>query len=80
MTASAFLCLHLHILINFKMCLIHCYALALFLQYLVSVPLKMFRLWAFMGMMAQVRHTELSQITFSLSTFTQTCRQTHVDL
>lgn len=26
-----------------------------FPQYLVSVPLKMFRLWAFMGMMAQVR-------------------------
>ncbi len=24
-------------------------------QYLVSVPLRMFRLWAFMGMMAQVR-------------------------
>lgn len=24
-------------------------------QYLVSVPLKMFRLWAFMGMMAQVK-------------------------
>lgn len=25
------------------------------LQYLVSVPLKMFRLWAFLGMMSQVR-------------------------
>lgn len=29
-------------------------SVSLFLQYLVSVPLRMFRLWAFMGMMAQV--------------------------
>lgn len=28
--------------------------LCIFCQYLVSVPLKMFRLWAFLGMMAQV--------------------------
>lgn len=42
----------------------HCYkcncwvlkkGICFFPQYLVSVPLKMFRLWAFMGMMAQVR-------------------------
>lgn len=55
-------------LIHFKMCLIYCFALAHFLQYLVSVPLKMFRLWAFMGMMAQVRHIELSRMTFLLNT------------
>ncbi|XP_072364075.1 diacylglycerol O-acyltransferase 1-like [Scyliorhinus torazame] len=30
------------------------FASAFFHEYLVSVPLKMFRLWAFMGMMAQV--------------------------
>ncbi|XP_031465321.1 diacylglycerol O-acyltransferase 1 [Phasianus colchicus] len=30
-------------------------ASAFFHEYLVSVPLKMFRLWAFMGMAAQVR-------------------------
>lgn len=41
------------------------YSSVFLLQYLVSVPLKMFRPWAFMGMMAQVRHTEPS-ITFSL--------------
>ena len=29
------------------------------IQYLVSIPLKMFRLWAFMGMMAQVRHSSV---------------------
>lgn len=29
-------------------------------QYLVSVPLRMFRLWAFMGMMAQVRQAQNS--------------------
>lgn len=42
----------------------HCYkcncwvlkkGICFFPQYLVSIPLKMFRLWAFMGMMAQVR-------------------------
>lgn len=61
------------------MCLIHCDALICILQYLVSVPLKMFRMWAFMGMMAQVRHVQLSQNTFSLNTLSassQTCRQT----
>ncbi|XP_071277276.1 diacylglycerol O-acyltransferase 1-like isoform X1 [Agelaius tricolor] len=31
-------------------------ASAFFHEYLVSVPLRMFRLWAFMGMAAQVRH------------------------
>lgn len=33
-----------------------CFSFYIFFQYLVSVPLKMFRLWAFMGMMAQVSH------------------------
>lgn len=39
-------------------------------QYLVSVPLKMFRLWAFMGMMAQVRpsHCTPSPIPHTLQT------------
>nr|XP_023667676.1 diacylglycerol O-acyltransferase 1 isoform X1 [Paramormyrops kingsleyae] len=35
---------------------------AFFHEYLVSVPLKMFRLWAFMGMMAQPHLTFLIQI------------------
>lgn len=34
-------------------------------QYLVSVPLKMFRLWAFMGMMAQVSSDFCSNVTCS---------------
>lgn len=44
-------------------------------QYLVSVPLKMFRLWAFMGMMAQVRLSEstISPITHTHTHTLQTC-------
>lgn len=40
----------LHITFDLPGCMCVCVC-----QYLVSVPLRMFRLWAFMGMMAQVR-------------------------
>jgi len=33
--------------------------LLLFLQYLVSIPLCMFRLWAFTGLLSQVMNTAL---------------------
>lgn len=36
---------------------------AFFHEYLVSVPLKTFKIWAFMGMMGQVRRTLLIYVT-----------------
>lgn len=35
-------------------------------QYLVSVPLRMLRLWAFMGMMAQVRPAHVHSLAFAI--------------
>jgi len=37
------------------------------LQYLVSIPLRMFRLWAFIGLLSQVMSKLLDIIVFHLS-------------